>query len=807
MAQQPPTDQPVTAAQLRSQLADRWQIPLLLLGMVVFVPSVLFLAIRLGQEKVDPNVLLQRARDAGQAGNFAACDTLCDEFLKQFSADPSVAEAAIAEALELRGDANFAMAALHPDKEMDLLDKARRSFNDAAEHRPSGAPSPRLLLKMGRTYAALGDFEKAIVHYDRALENEIENRLEIHRDKIHALRSMEPEPLLDEALAEVAQIHKELGEQATDDQRRDVALIEADLLNAKGRYGEAEAILRKVAGQNMPKVFLLALADTQRLAGRHTDAIDTLFELLDRVPADEAQRSAEETIDAQAFQMQGRISFDMKNYERALHWFQRTATEYPGTETALAAKLGTAQTYLVLDESALAAEVYAEITPELRQMRPGQNRWIDLEASRAALRVQSDNARKTGRIDDALKFVMLEESLLRDPDEDVLLRKAGILAERAGGLAAAAEALDAPPGAAEREGLRRQAERDWNEAGHLYLRVAEEFHGQTQKEYPNDLWEAGRCFILAGSHDRAVEALDRFVREQPTDTRVPQAQLEIARQYEVLGRLDEAVRVLQELRVASGDTLAGFEGLHRLGNIFVQMGPDFYDQAEEAYRGLVEDSTKVEPESLWYRSSLLQLGRLLHRRGDYDRAILALNEYMQRYPADPDAVSAACLIASSVRRQGLKALEKSQSAVRQADKDALLEIYRQKTGSAADQYRQLAKDYESLAPEAMTPLRQQEYCTVLFEQAECLIELGRLDEATALYNVVVYRFQMDPCVMAAYVRLAAAHEKAGHKDKARAVYERARWTLEKIPEEAFAMRIGEPSKQYWAHWIQTMQQN
>ncbi|MBN2583801.1 MAG: tetratricopeptide repeat protein [Planctomycetes bacterium] len=807
MAQQPQPEQQVTVAELRSQLTDRWQIPLLLLSMVVFVGSALLLVVQLGKEKVDPGMLLQRARDAYEVGSFAASDSLCEDFLKQFSDHPSTDHSTISEVHELRGDANYALARLDVAREMDLLKKAQICYRDAMEHRPAGSPSPRLQLKLGRTAAEMGDYEAAVGHYDRALESEIENRLEIHRAKIQALRSMEPEPQIDEALAEVAVIHKELGDHATEEQRREVALIEADLLNAKGRYAEAEAILRKVAGQDMSKVFLLALADTQRLAGRYTDAIDTLFELLDRKSTDEAQRQAEEDLDVQAFQMQGRVSYDMKNYERALHWFHRTVDEYPGTDMALVAKLGIAQTYLVLDESDLASEVYTEIAPQLRRLRPGQNRWIDLEASRAALCVQSENARKTGNIDDALKFVMLEESILRDPDVDVWQRKAGILAQIADRDAAEAASGEAMAESA-RQSLRLKAERAWNEAGDLYLRIAEEFHGQTQKEYPNDLWAASRCFMLAGSHERAIKVLDRFIREQPGDTRGPQARLEMARQYEVLGRLDETIRVLQELRIESGDSLAGFEGLYRLGNAYVQMGPDFYDQAEEAYRKLVEDSTtKVEPESLWYRNSLLQLARLLHRRGDYDRAIISLNEFLQRYPTDPDSKSASYLIASSVRRQGLKALEKSEKAVRKTDKDAFMEIYRQKTQSAIEQYRQRVRDYEALPRQDLTLLREQEYRAILFEQAECLLELGRLDEATTIYNTIVYRFQMDPCVMAAYVKLATAYETSGHKDKAQAVYERAQWTLEKIPEEAFAMRIGEPSKQYWANWIQTMRQN
>jgi hypothetical protein len=59
--------------------------------------------------------------------------------------------------------------------------------------------------------------------------------------------------------------------------------------------------------------------------------------------------------------------------------------------------------------------------------------------------------------------------------------------------------------------------------------------------------------------------------------------------------------------------------------------------------------------------------------------------------------------------------------------------------------------------------------------------------------------------MPAYVQLARAYLKMGRTDQYMAALERARWTLEKIPEEAFGRQLGAPSKQYWQHWIQTMQ--
>ena len=288
---------------------------------------------------------------------------------------------------------------------------------------------------------------------------------------------------------------------------------------------------------------------------------------------------------------------------------------------------------------------------------------------------------------------------------------------------------------------------------------------------------------------------------------MPEALLELGRQWEVMGQWDKAIKTLQDLVMRAGNSLAGFEGHYRLGNAFTRKGPDFYDQAEEAYRKLTENSAKIEPESIWYRNSLMQLGRLLFRREDYDRAIMTLSEYIQRYPGTTDARSAACLLALSVRSQGLAALAKSARAVRSVDKEAFTEIHRQKLSSAVGQFERLKKIYEQMPQDRMTALGEQEYRDILFGLADSLYELDRFEEAVKIYNVIVYRFQLDPSAMAAYVKLVTIYESMGHKDKSKAVFERAGWTLEKIPESKFAARLGEPSKQYWENWIRTMQRD
>ena len=794
MAQEPTLEHDSSPAAEGSALSGKWQIPLLALSSICFVAAVLFAVLRPRDEKVSPSTLAAQARTALAGAAYVRADELCDEFLADYPSHELAAEIH-----EIQGDANFSLGIREGEKA--YYDKAARALRSANEVQPGGLASPTILLKLGRTHLRMEEPQLAINCYDRALDSAPADPLAIRMAKIEALKSLTPKADLEGALKEIEQIAA-TSDTLDQDEKAMVALAEADILNARGDHELAEsklrALLKEETGVERSKRFLLELAKTQRLAGQRTKALDTLQKVV--APAGLRDPGAE-VLRGQAFLMHGRVYFEMSNYDKALEWFERTANEYPQAPEALAARLGIAETYLNLDELASASNIYAEIAPALRKLRPKGHRWINLDAAREALRVQSRASELKGRFREALRFIMLEESILRNPDRDVRIRRATILREVAG--TAAAESEAAGDDDTLRSQKRLEAEQAWCEAGDTYVYVAEEFDGGTQDLYPDDLWEAATCYLQAGAHQEAVDVLARFVKEIPRDSRVPQARLEEARQYEVLGKWDEAIAALRTLTTESANTLAGFEGIYLLGEALVRKGPDFYQQAEDEFLCLLENS-RVDPRSMWYGKSLLALGRLMHRRGHYDRAIIRLNEYIERYPEDPDALSASYLLASSLRNQGIAALAASAKAVRLVDKEALLQVRRQKLQSAIAEFVGLVQRYEQLS-EAITPLQRREYRSVLFDLADSYDELDRTEEAIKAYNVIIYRFESLPCVMPAYVQLARMYLKMGRLDQYMAVLERARWTLEKIPEKAFVAQLGAPSKQYWEDWIRTMQ--
>lgn len=780
----------------RPRLAGKWQIPLLALSIFCFTAALLYAVLKHPSEEVSPTTLAQQAEAALATGDFVHADEACEKFLVTCPQHELAGRIQ-----EIQGDANFALGVRTFRQPQDYLNKAARAYRSANSLTPGGLPSPSILVKLGRTFQRLEDHEKAVEFYDQALQSAPVDPFMVHMAKIDALRNTRQAEQLTAALGEVDKIRQAMPDLAPD-RRTSLALQEAGILNEQGNYVAAEKKLRTLLESNPDQVssgmFLIELARTQRLAGQKTLALDTL----QKVISEPAPHSSDtEVLRGQAFLLTARTFAEMANYDKALYWFKRTVSEYPEADEALAARLGIAETYLQLGELDAASNAYAAVTPEIRKLPPGGNRWIDIKAAKLALQVQSEWNTTKGHYRDALRFVMLEESILANPDRDVRLRRASILRRLAQVTGQEAEAVR---GDQEKwQAKRLETERAWREAGDAYLYVAEQFDGTTQKEYPDDIYEAAQCYQAAGAHQQATDVLRKFIKEVPLDSRVPLARLDLARQYEVTGKWNEAIETLQSLERTSANTLAAFEGTHLLGKAYVRKGPEFYGQAEEAFLSLVE-SAQVDPQSLWYRKSLLELSRLLHRRGQYDRAIMRLSEYIQRYSDGQDALSARYLLASSLRSQGLAALAKSRDEVRLHEKESLKRIHREKLQSAIEDYRRLVELYERQSVQ-LDPLRQQEYRNVMFELADSLFDLGLTEEARQAYNLIVYRFENLPAVMPAYVQLAAIYQGLGERDQLSAVLERAKWTLEKIPDQKFLEQVGGPTKGYWQDWIRKVQ--
>lgn len=809
-----------TLADIRQRLISHWHIPALVLSMAAFVAAAVF-ALLPREEPPQPAEILSQAEAALKNQRYILADHLAEEYLRQFPVtDPLVHRIQGSSAYYL------AMAATDEKERRKWLEKSRAAYAAALPLEKRRVPI-ETVERMGRIALALEEYAEAITHLESAIAYDPPQLVELELLRIGALEKLQPDDT-DVLLQELARVTAEANKRLSATQRdlasasgesestvrriagrvvelkADLArlvVVEAAVLGRRDEYAKAEQRLREVLGlcdegESPSREVLLSLAEAQGGQGKWTEALDTLNAVLDM-----SAGLASESADARAHLMKGRALYSQMNYDRAVEQFKLTAKLFPEAVEGLAARLGLAETFLALEDTARAQEVLAEVLPHVRQ--EGQKSdLIDLTAVRQMLRSQSEMNLIRGRPQDALEFVLLEETILPEPQRDVLMRKAALLEQVAQRHAALAE--QAEPGSDEFTAMRLAAELKWRQAGDIYSEVAETFDATTQYDYGHSRWAATRAYMKAGAHARTAEMLKQFIMEQPLDSRVPQARLDLAREYEVLGQWEKAVETYRELIAENPNTLPGFEGRFRLAVALIGGGSAHYDEAEEQLLSLVERSDKVLPESIWYRRSLFELGRLMHLRGRHNETLMRLSEFVRRYPDDEQSLSARFLMVRSIRQQGLAALERSRTAEQVIERRAAAEISRQKLSSAVAEMRQLVGIYDELPSEARTPLALNEQRSLLFDLADTLLQLSRTDEAIAAYDEIVSRYQTSPAAMSAYSRLASEYRKLNKRDQLMAVLERARWTLEKIPEEAFAAEPG-MSRAFWQYWLETMQ--
>ncbi len=811
-------------ADLRQRFAAHWQIPLLAASLVALVLAGVLAALPRAED-VPPSDLLQRAEAALSEKRFVLADHLAEEFIRRYP------EVAATEPLvhRIQGTAAFELALMTSDEAQrrDLLNKSRAAYSAAIAQEPGQQPPVAMLERLARSAMMLKQYDEAVKALEQAIAQDPPQVFALELMRIEALRKMEPvetEAILADLAESRQAVARQLGVMQRDleataanatmarqrivdrmvelkDDLAQLVVVESEVLSQQGDHEQAEQKLQKViddehADERTLRQVLLALAEAQGGQGKWTQVLDTLDEVLAM-----SAGTSSEAADARAHLMKGRAYYSQQNYDAAIDQYKLTASLFPSAAEGLAARLGMAEAYLVVDDADRAHDVLAKVVPEVRD-RAQVGELIDQAAVRQMLRVQVEMNLLRGNLANALRYVLLEEKLVPEPDRELLVRKAAVLNQVAEQQAVAAALAE--PGSEEATDLRLSAERNWKQTGDIYSRIAETFDATTQYDYGHSRWAASRAYLQAGAHERTAAALKQFVAEQPLDNRVPQARLDLAREYEVLNRWEEAIGVYSSLVDESPSSLAGFEGRYRLAVALIRSGPDGYEQAEEELLGLVERSDQVLPESVWYRRSLFELGRLMHLRDRHDEALMRLSEFVQRYPNDEQCLSAQYLIAQSVRSQGLAALERSRTADQVLERKAAAEIAAQKLNHAVAEMQRLVDVYERIEPDALTPLAASEQRTLLFDLADTLSRLNRAEDAIAIYDQIVVRYQTSPAAMSAYSRLAAEYRKIGRRDQLMAVLERARWTLQKISDDSFAAEPG-MSRAFWEYWLETMQ--
>ena len=89
----------------------------------------------------------------------------------------------------------------------------------------------------------------------------------------------------------------------------------------------------------------------------------------------------------------------------------------------------------------------------------------------------------------------------------------------------------------------------------------------------------------------------------------------------------------------------------------------------------------------------------------------------------------------------------------------------------------------------------------VFGRAHCVFDLGRYEEAIALYQQAAARYRDDLSILTASLQIASANAALGRADDLRNMGQELRRLLERIPAEASAGEGLSLPRSYWHRWL------
>ena len=790
-------------ATLKERVAGRWQLPLLVVSLIVLTGSLL-------RSRPAPTSL-----PLGDAINFL---------------DRQIASGFFGDAIELSDTLLARQEYSDAQRAQVHLRAARARFSEARRLRIGGsglgfkiATHYQQALKysaglaaedykqLGRTFEWQGDYPRALQQYEEAIARNIANPLDLRRrmlammiDRLEVL----PQPLsehLDRFLADALDSRLDLtlwaierklllfdqletlGPASTliarhrdrfqaSDLRDRYAFLEAWLLSRTGHYDESERYLRAI--RSRVETVDYTYARTGWLLGRVV--------LRDEGP----QRPSE----AQSF-------------------FSNVHKFHPGTPFGVAARIGSAEALVMLQRDREALETYRAAADEFLSLGelPESSLFPDIisrDVLRVSLSVMSDIQRRAGRVAEAVEYAQLAVSLTDMED----VQQATMMLEQLGNaqslwaaeLAGLSSDRSNLPGALA-EATSSVAQTAFVDAAETFLLLAQ-IGVLNERLASSSSWRAGEMLARAGERERAANMFVTFARERPQNPLVPRAFLRVGQLLQATGQLAGAVEAYRDCYRRFPRSLDGARALVPMARCYLAMGSDFEEMAEKTLRIVLHESEIFTPQAPEFADALYLLGDAQNRRGDFEQAIATLEEVLERYPHDPRAMRARFLLADSSLKSGLALKSELPDARSAAEVEQIRVESTSRFMAARAGYRMLIDEYAVRDPASLNELERVYFRHASLYEADCFFETQDYRKSLKLYDEAVGMFKDTPNALAAYVQIINSHVFLDQPGEARAALARALVLVDAIPDEAFGRSVSPEGRSDWKRYFEWLDQ-
>lgn len=340
----------------------------------------------------------------------------------------------------------------------------------------------------------------------------------------------------------------------------------------------------------------------------------------------------------------------------------------------------------------------------------------------------------------------------------------------------------------------------YREAGAGYAAAAElQTDGIQQAAW---LRRAAECYLQGRDPEKAIPVLERFVRLTLPADKLPPEQLgeawyRLAEAHQALGHEDTAD--MSYRKCIEYPSPYAFRARHHLA--LREIAQTHLDQAEEILKQNL-DLMRLNPDPETQEKSLYALAGLLYRRQNYRMAVLRLQEALESYPANPEALLARYQLALSYRylsAQESDILKQGDAITPEARAHYLKQsrLWLEKAVATSQ-----ALTDELLGRERAGKLKDQEKLLLrdgLFVVADSHLYLGHYEEAARTYEVLARRLHGQVEELFALRDLFRCHLMSYQPEPARSTLQRVRGALDRLEDTAFQAYPME-GRAFWENW-------
>lgn len=291
----------------------------------------------------------------------------------------------------------------------------------------------------------------------------------------------------------------------------------------------------------------------------------------------------------------------------------------------------------------------------------------------------------------------------------------------------------------------------------------------TSKFAPEALYKSAECAELLGITQPAMQLYNRFIQTYPQHSLIVPAYLRYGDLQGKEGKKEEALKTYLKAKEISLNNPLQEQVYIRLANIYEQL-----DKSEEAFQ-IYQEFIEKFPQSQYVQEMKLKLGTYyLKEKKDSIKSIDYLQSLLSQNPAPP--VAGQAWLGISIAYYEVKDYEKSAEALfKTITEYPQISVKEEQFAWLAQYYldaqkwdlaRQVLKRMQEVLKDYPAPQRLQ------FRYAECIQNLGKLDEAIQEYQKVVDISPSSTSATESLYRIAQIFEQKNQIDKALEFYER-----------------------------------